>query len=308
MIENLDDGLGEGAYSELVVPLFAIKKSSVLEELFPPLGGNELREFELSLAVDGMRNPLTVWDRDGDGTYILVDGYNRFRWLQSIKGVKEVRVHVRRFEDGERGAICWALANQVGRRNLSPQMKSLYIAELYRLRRKQSSDKKAPEVIAVVATEVGVSEAVVKRAISVVNTLGRLPSRMRREFFAGRCSLRSIERATISSRAVRRAIRGGLEDGYEPLRKYVLALKVLLNLGWEAKVHIGMEEWSKISKILEAELLRIHSQFNNVPGIYDMYPPDPSSVSKIPISSVVAGSAPLRPVTKVTFPEGNQEN
>jgi hypothetical protein len=270
-----------------LVPFRSIKKNPIFETLLPPLGGRERRELELSLATEGIREPLLVWERNNDGTYILIDGYNRYRWLAS-KNVSEVEVRVRRFPKGEDEAICWALGNQLGRRNLTPQLKMMYIAELYRLRRATSPETKAAQVRAVIAEEVGVKEAVVVRAVKIANELGKLPKRVSQEFIAGRLNANTLHKISKA----RRVADNRIDDGYDAVRKYLNVLKVLLNVGWEARVHLGTDEWGRLSRIIEQEMARVRERFYGVAGIEDLLDGSADTINTVYRKKILSSHKP----------------
>lgn len=126
-----------------------------------PLSLETSKGLESSLIDDGCREPLVLWN----GT--LVDGHNRHSICQR-RGIKFKTVD-KEFAD-EREAMDWILANQMHRRNLTPQEAALIRGRLYEARKNghggkrdsspQSEDLKTSDVI---AKEHGVSGATVER-------------------------------------------------------------------------------------------------------------------------------------------------
>ena len=95
--------------------------------LIPPLSAEELAGLEASIVADGCRDALVVW---GD---ILVDGHNRYR----ICTKHDIPFEVVRREFADRdAAMDWMDANQLGRRNLPPDVVSLIIGRRYRRTKK----------------------------------------------------------------------------------------------------------------------------------------------------------------------------
>ncbi len=92
------------------------------KSLIPPLAMEEFRLLEASILAEGCRDPLVVWD----GT--LVDGHNRHdictRHSIQFKTVEK------KFPDRD-AAADWIDANQLGRRNLSPDSFKLLLGRRY---------------------------------------------------------------------------------------------------------------------------------------------------------------------------------
>ena len=84
-------------------------------DLLPSLSAEERAELAESLATEGCRDPLIVWnDRDKP---ILLDGHNRY----AICTEKNIRFSIRRLPLPDRAAAAlWILRNQLARRNLTP--------------------------------------------------------------------------------------------------------------------------------------------------------------------------------------------
>ncbi len=146
----------------------------MFRDLLPPLVGAELEHLEKSVLEDGIREPLIIWNGK------LVDGHHRYEFAQNY----DLPFEVVEKEFIDEDAVCeWMIVNQLGRRNLEPQNKTLYIGQLLTLRKKRVGNPKAfetpvnPNVVTVttldetpirtqekIAEEVGVSPKTVQRA------------------------------------------------------------------------------------------------------------------------------------------------
>jgi hypothetical protein len=90
----------------------------------------ERNQLESNLRSGGCREPLVVWK----GRNILLDGHNRFEICQEYAiAFETVEVEI---EDKE-SAIAWIIDNQLGRRNLTPEMVSYLRGKKYNLEKQQ---------------------------------------------------------------------------------------------------------------------------------------------------------------------------
>lgn len=186
-----------------------IQIDSEFQALIPPLSAEERAQLEANLLADGCRDPLVVWVQPAPepGThkcyahdeskcdlvpeddvwhcrhcehnpaqqeYVLIDGHNRFEICTRL-GI-EYDVEEMLF-DGRDAVMDWIDANQLGRRNLSPEDRTRLIGRRYNRTKKAQNDGGAGVAKATVdqndprlstaeklATEHGVSPATVKRA------------------------------------------------------------------------------------------------------------------------------------------------
>ena len=144
-----------------------IKVDEEFRSLIPPLTGEERAQLEANLIADGCREPLIVWQG------LLVDGHNRFEICTRL-GIAYETLEME-FADRE-VAMDWMDANQLGRRNLSPENFKLAVGRRYnRVKKAKGGDHgnqytpkdqndTLPNTAAKLATEYGISEATVKRA------------------------------------------------------------------------------------------------------------------------------------------------
>lgn len=99
--------------------------------LIPPLSAEEYRQLEENILRDGCRDPLVVWKHKVDGGAwgeTLLDGHNRYGICQ--RHSMEFSVEEIHFAD-RIAAMDWMDANQLGRRNLSPEQMSLLRGRIY---------------------------------------------------------------------------------------------------------------------------------------------------------------------------------
>ncbi len=135
-----------------------------LRELIPPLRDEERQALEENIRRDGCRDPLVVWR----GHDILLDGHHRHEICQR-HGIDFAVTEVD-LPDWE-AAADWIDANQLGRRNLTPDQAALLRGRRYnRLKRKQGRPSKSPQnedfggkTAARLAREHGVSRQTIER-------------------------------------------------------------------------------------------------------------------------------------------------
>ena len=91
----------------------------------PPLSQDEFSKLEENILADGeVREPLVVWD----GT--IIDGHHRWKIIQKHP---EIPYKVKRMDFPDKyAAIIWMCRNQVGRRNITPEQRTVLIGEAYK--------------------------------------------------------------------------------------------------------------------------------------------------------------------------------
>lgn len=104
-------------------------------KLIPALAEMERKQLEENIIRDGCRDPLVVW-KQGD-TSVLIDGHNRYEICARLGIAFEVTEL--EFESRE-SAADWIDANQLGRRNLSPEQMSLLRGRRYNRAKKTHSE------------------------------------------------------------------------------------------------------------------------------------------------------------------------
>ena len=148
------------------------------QSLIPPLTDDEYRRLEKSILSEGVREPIITWNDT------IIDGHNRYNICQK-HGID--CPHVERAFESRDAAKIWICENQLGRRNLEPGQKAALgierneaeIREKARLRKfagkKIDLRVHGPEGTVsekgttneIIAKQVGVSEATVKRVLGV---------------------------------------------------------------------------------------------------------------------------------------------
>ncbi|UZS00192.1 ParB N-terminal domain-containing protein [Chondrinema litorale] len=104
-----------------------------LKDFITPLTKEEYEQLEENIKSEGCRDPLTVWNRDGE--YILVDGHNRYKIC--LTNDVEYTIEMKDFSSMEE-AKDWMIDNQLGRRNLNPFQLSYFRGYKYeRLKKKK---------------------------------------------------------------------------------------------------------------------------------------------------------------------------
>mgnify|MGYP000136931558 CR=1 FL=1 len=135
-----------------------------LRALIPPLTDDERRTLEENILRDGCRDPLVVW-RDHN---ILLDGHHRYEICRR----HEIPFNIIEIALADReSAADWIDANQLGRRNLTPDQAALLRGRRYnRLKRKQGRPPKTGQNVQFsgktaqqLAREHGVDERTIRR-------------------------------------------------------------------------------------------------------------------------------------------------
>jgi hypothetical protein len=106
-----------------------------LHYLMRPLIPEERAALAAQLVRDGLREPISVWDRGAD--LVVLDGHNRLEICQEY----ELRVRHKVIEDINSLAQAeeWMINNQLGRRNITSNEKAFYIGLEYNRARGQGT-------------------------------------------------------------------------------------------------------------------------------------------------------------------------
>jgi ParB-like chromosome segregation protein Spo0J len=91
-----------------------------------PLRDEEFQLLEQSVLTEGIRDPLVVWNRDGE--YVLLDGHHRYKLAQK-HGLDFSTVEMEFADESE--AVQWILRNQLARRNLTDEQRTLVLGRYY---------------------------------------------------------------------------------------------------------------------------------------------------------------------------------
>lgn len=161
----------------------------------PALSEEERAQLEENLVAEGCRDPLVVW---GD---VIVDGHNRFEICSRLN--IPFQTVEKDFADRD-AALDWMDANQLGRRNLTPDQRRLLLGRRYnRLKGSREdnlvqnapnrqSDGSGETTAARIAKEHGVSERTVERAGELAQAVEADPD-LKAAIDAGR-SVASVKR------------------------------------------------------------------------------------------------------------------
>jgi hypothetical protein len=106
------------------------------QSLIPPLSKDEKAALQASILEEGCRDPLVVWTEEN----LLIDGHNRFA-ICTAHGIP-YKVVGMSFED--RNAVkVWTIANQLGRRSLTPESVSYLRGTWYELTKDSHGGKRS---------------------------------------------------------------------------------------------------------------------------------------------------------------------
>ena len=151
-----------------------------IEDLLYPLKSEELAHLEASIMAEGVREPLLVWVREDEK--ILVDGHHRYA-IAKKHGI-EFSLFPKSFSNLD-DVLDWVDKNQLGRRNLTDEERSLTIGRIYQRIRDQRADerKNTPDVdkntsttAEAVAEKWNISTGTVKRANGFAQAIEHLKS------------------------------------------------------------------------------------------------------------------------------------
>ncbi len=104
-----------------------------LQKFIPPLLDEEFKLLEDNILKDGCRDALIVWEQP-NGSYILIDGHNRYQICQKHNLL--FKVQVVSFEDKEE-AKDWMILNQLGKRNVTEEAKAYLRGLQYKQEKKR---------------------------------------------------------------------------------------------------------------------------------------------------------------------------
>ena len=136
-----------------------------LQSLIPPLTAEEYAQLEANLLADGCHDPLIVWQEE----QTLLDGYNRLQICE--RHGLDYRLQELSLPDLD-AAKAWMIANQLGRRNLTPDQMSYFRGTQYAMQKRQGkrtdltsahNEQKSHSTAAQLARQHQVSDATIRR-------------------------------------------------------------------------------------------------------------------------------------------------
>lgn len=102
-----------------------LKIDPEFRDKIPPLTDEEFQKLEENILVDGeVRDPLVVWKDT------IIDGHNRWKIIQKHP---EIPYRIKEMEFSDKwSAVVWMCHNQLGRRNVTDEQKTVLIGEAYK--------------------------------------------------------------------------------------------------------------------------------------------------------------------------------
>ena len=119
----------------------------------PPLSDEEYAQLEKNILADGCRDPLVLWGQ------LLVDGHNRYA-ICTKHGLPFNTVQ-KEFASRDE-ALDWTDANQLGRRNLTPDQRSIIRGRRYNRTKKANDGSRGNQHTVAVENSSTASEALAK--------------------------------------------------------------------------------------------------------------------------------------------------
>jgi ParB family chromosome partitioning protein len=212
--------------------------------LLPALSADEYAALRKSIATEGCRDPLVVWRGQ------IVDGHNRFEICQA-EGV-DFDVREVEFAD-EDAAMDWIDANQIARRNLSPDDFRLAVGRRYNRTKRQDGghgDQKSggqnvrPNQAAAIAAESGVDERTVRRAGKLAEAVEHVQQAEPEVVAKGREAVIERAKETIKPHV---ANNGGDNEWYTP-KPYIEAARAVMG-----KIDVDPASSCEANKVVKAE-------------------------------------------------------
>jgi ParB-like chromosome segregation protein Spo0J len=102
-----------------------LRIDETIRRVLMPLREDERALLEQSVLAEGIRDPLVVWRRNDE--LILLDGHHRYELAQ--KHGLSFNIVEMEFDD-ESEAVQWVLRNQLARRNLTDEQRTLILGRL----------------------------------------------------------------------------------------------------------------------------------------------------------------------------------
>lgn len=152
-----------------------IQINDELKSLMPSLATEEFNLLEQSIVAEGIRDPLIIWGNN------LIDGHNRLN-IARKHGLK-FKTITKEFDNIEEVKL-WIIKNQLGRRNLTNELRAYYIGKYYNSNKlkygsnqhtKRGEDKmSSPQTLSEIAKEQKINGKTLKRNGRYANGIDKI--------------------------------------------------------------------------------------------------------------------------------------
>lgn len=203
-------------------------------DLFPMMDPAAFAELKQSIAAQGLRVPVIVWDREGQED-MLLDGRNRLRACEET----ETEVEIEPFHGDAKAALDLVIALNLHRRHLGTSQRALIAAKLETLKNGQRKSATQnciarPEA----ARLLNVSERSVASAAKVLAAAKpETIAKVERGELGVNAALAAVTRGEVPSKAGARGRSRSLPSNYEK------ALRAVQNL--------TDQEWQRLKKEMD---------------------------------------------------------
>lgn len=145
-----------------------------------PLSDEEFEKLKESIKLEGIRDPLVVWNG------FLIDGYHRYKIATEL----EIEFKTIEIDLPDKEAVKeWIIKNQLGRRNLTSQEASYYRGKLYESRKlnhggdRESSGQNAhlEKTAEIIGKEYGVNERTIRRDAEFSKAVDKVAEKVGKE-------------------------------------------------------------------------------------------------------------------------------
>jgi N6-adenosine-specific RNA methylase IME4 len=145
-----------------------------------PLSDEEFEKLKESIKLEGIRDPLVVWNG------FLIDGYHRYKIATEL----EIEFKTIEIDLPDKEAVKeWIIKNQLGRRNLTSQEASYYRGKLYESRKlNHGGDRKSKgqnvllkTTAEKIAEEYGVNESTIRRDAEFSKAVDKVAEKVGKE-------------------------------------------------------------------------------------------------------------------------------
>lgn len=230
--------------------------------LLRPLSQDERQRLEWSILKEGILDPIKYWVKDGKN--YIIDGHNRHEIYQKFtddlsNGYQATELKF----NSEDEVLEWILENQLRRRNLNQNERTLYLGQLFEMRKKRrgglAKDAEGGSTADQIAGEQDVSARTVTRAAEVALAYNEADKEMQEKFASGEISqaelLRSIKKKDDATAAKKDKLHNDRTNAMAAVGERIMrTIKALRN---HAEDYIDVCKALKIDPHLTAPLLAL---------------------------------------------------